>query len=397
MSQAGELRSWLEARRDAMVALLVGLARLESPSTDPEAQAPVMEALTAALEPAGYRGRRRSGTTSGGVLLLARSNRARGAPHQLLLGHCDTVWPTGTLDAMPVEVDGDTVRGPGTFDMKAGLVIGVFALRAVEALGRTPGVEPAFLITSDEEVGSQDSLRWIRSLARTADRVLVLEPAAGPTGLVKTARKGVADLQLVVRGVAAHAGLDPDAGASAIHEMARLVPRVLAAREGLKGVSLNVGTIEGGERPNVIADACRAALDVRFEHLADGEEVEARIRALRTETRGTSLEVTGGIDRPPLERTEANGRLWRILSERAREVGVELEEAPVVGGGSDGNHTSPLAPTIDGLGPVGAGAHADHEHVLASSLPERAAVLANLLLAPPVRDADGRAGEGTGP
>jgi glutamate carboxypeptidase len=396
VSPAGELRAWLEARRDAMVALLVGLARLESPSTDAGAQAPVMEALTAALEPAGYRARRRSGTTSGGVLLLLRSDRARSAPHQLLLGHCDTVWATGTLAAMPVEVEGDIVRGPGTFDMKAGLVLGVFALRALEALGCTPGVEPAFLVTSDEEVGSQDSLRWIRALARTADRVLVLEPAAGPTGLVKTARKGVADLQLITRGVAAHAGLDPDVGASAIHEMARLVPRVLATREGLKGVTLNVGTIEGGERPNVIADECRAALDVRFEHLADGEEVEARIRALRTETRGTSLEVTGGIDRPPLERTEANRRLWKILRERAREVGVELEEAPVVGGGSDGNHTSPLAPTIDGLGPVGAGAHADHEHVLAASLPERAAVLANLLLAPAVRGAGGREGTGAG-
>lgn len=381
----GALRAWLEERRDAMIALLVGLARLESPTTDAAAQGPVMDAIAAALAPSGYRARRRSGTSSGGVLLLTRRARTRGAPYQLLLGHADTVWSAGTLAAMPVEVDGDVVRGPGTFDMKAGLVIGVFALRALEALGVAPAVEPAVLVTSDEEVGSQDSVRWIRRLAQAADRVLVLEPAAGPTGLVKTARKGVSDLQLIVHGHAAHAGLDPDAGASAIHEMARLIPRVLAARDGLRGVTLNVGVIHGGERSNVIAPECRAWLDVRFERAADGEEVEARIRALELEARGTRLEVTGGMDRPPLERTEGSARLWELLRERALEVGVALEEAPIVGGGSDGNFTGPLAPTIDGLGAVGDGAHARHEHVLASSLPERAAVLANLLAAGPVR------------
>jgi glutamate carboxypeptidase len=378
------LRAWLDDRRDAMVALLVGLARLESPSTDAAAQAAVMDALAASLGPAGYRAHRRSGRTSGGVLLLSRPQpRARGL--QLLLGHCDTVWSHGTLASMPVEVDGDVVRGPGTFDMKAGLVIGVFALRALKALEIEAEVEPAFLVTSDEEVGSQDSVRWIRRLARAADRVLVLEPAAGPGGLVKTARKGIADFRLTVHGRAAHAGLDPDAGSSAIHEMARLIPRVLATRDGLKGVTLNVGLIDGGERPNVIAPECRASLDARFERRADGEAVEARIRALETETRGTRLQVSGGIDRPPLERTAANRRLWAMLRARALLVGVELEEAPIVGGGSDGNLTSPLAPTIDGLGPVGAGAHADHEHVLASSLPERAAVLASLLSAGPLR------------
>lgn len=379
-----ELRRWLDARASEMVSLLVYLAGLESPSTDGAAQGPVLDALASALAPSGYRARRRSGATSGGVLLLSRNGR-RGAAYQLLLGHCDTVWDHGTLASMPVRVEGEVVHGPGTFDMKAGLVIAVFALRALRALDVATPVAPALLVTSDEEIGSAESAKWIRLLARSADRVLVLEPAAGPAGLVKTARKGVADFQLVVRGKASHAGLDPDGGASAIHEMARLIPRVLATRDGLDGVTLNVGLIEGGERPNMIAPECRAALDVRFERLADGEAVERRLRELRAEAPGTRLEILGGIDRPPLERTAANARLWALARRRAAEVGIALEEAPIVGGASDGNLTSPLAPTIDGLGPVGAGAHAHHEHVLAGSLPERAALLAWLIAAPPIR------------
>lgn len=369
-----------------MVAALLMLAGIESPSTDPDAQGPVMDAIAAMLAPYGFSSRRRSGPTSGGIQLLAPATRPRGAPYQVLLAHCDTVWEHGTLETMPLEVEGDVVRGPGTFDMKAGIVIGAFALRALRELDVGTSVTPAFLVTSDEEVGSADSERWIRRLARGADRVLVLEPAAGPSGRIKTARKGVADLELVVRGKAAHAGLDPDAGASAIHEMAALIPRVLACRDGLEGVTLNVGVIDGGERPNVIAPLCRAALDVRFERIADGEEVLSRIRGLAAEAGGTTLEVRGEIDRPPLERTPANRRLWDLYRSRALEIGIDLQEAPIVGGGSDGNLTSPLAPTIDGLGPVGDGAHAAHEHVLAPSLPERAAALASVLAAEPLGD-----------
>ncbi|HUG00528.1 MAG TPA: M20/M25/M40 family metallo-hydrolase [Longimicrobiales bacterium] len=383
---ASELRAWLAAHADEMVSLLVYLAGLESPSTDPASQGPVLDAIASALAPAGFGARRRSGVSSGGVLLATDGARRGGAPYQLLLGHSDTVWDHGTLRSMPVRVEGDIVRGPGTFDMKAGLVIAIFAIRALRELGVATPVRPALLVTSDEEVGSAESVRWIRRLARGADRVLVLEPAAGPDGLVKTARKGVADFQLVVHGRAAHAGLEPDAGASAIHEMAMVIGRVLATREGLPGVTLNVGLIEGGERPNVIAPECRAALDVRFERLADGEVVERRLRSLETRARGTRLEVLGGIDRPPLERTPRNVKLWELLRRRAEEIGICVEEAPIVGGASDGNLTSPLAPTIDGLGAVGAGAHAEHEHVLADSLPKRAALLAWLIAAPPIRD-----------
>ncbi|MEN8375073.1 MAG: M20/M25/M40 family metallo-hydrolase [Gemmatimonadota bacterium] len=387
MSGPAEIRRWLEARREELVALVVRLAELESPSTDPGSQRAVMDAIADALALARMRSRRRAGKSSGGVLLATRLERTHCAPYQLLLGHCDTVWAHGTLVDMPVTVEGDVVRGPGTFDMKAGIAIGVYALRALAELGVPVEVEPALMITSDEEVGSNESERWIRRLARAADRVLVLEPASGPRGLIKTARKGVADFRLVVEGRASHAGLDPEAGASAIHEMANLIPCIRALADGREGVTLNVGLIEGGERTNVVAPRCSAALDVRFARLADGRAVEEELRALETGIPGTTLHVTGGLDRAPLERTPANIGLWELLRRRAADVGVPLEQADIVGGGSDGNLTSPLAPTIDGLGPVGDGAHARHEHVLASSLPERAAVLAWLLAAPPVREA----------
>ena len=381
---APDILDWLREREDDLVALLSELARLESPSTDPAAQEPVFARLAEALDDAGYRVRRVPGRASGGQILALPRRRSRGRPLQLLLGHADTVWPRGTLERMPVRVEDGRLHGPGTFDMKAGLAMAAFALRALAELGATPEVTPVLFVSSDEEVGSAESRRWIEALARRADRVWVLEPAYGADGRIKTARKGVGEFVVRVHGRAAHAGLDPTAGVSAIVEMAHQIQRLTALNDPAEGVSVNVGVVEGGERPNVVAPLCTARVDVRAPTAESARRLERAILALDPVLPGARVEVSGGVDRPPLERTPANRRAWEAARTAGVELGLELEEA-AVGGGSDGNLTSPLAPTLDGLGPVGDGAHALHEHVRVDSLVPRTALLALLLLRPPLR------------
>lgn len=376
---AGRLRDRLEARCPAMVDDLARLAAIESPSLDPESQRPVQAILGARLEALGWHPRRHRGRQTGG-LLFARPPRDTGR-YQLLVGHTDTVWPIGTLAAMPVERDGETLRGPGVFDMKAGLVMIVHALEALQALALAPALTPLVLINADEEIGSRESGPHIRRLARLADRALILEPALGPGGKLKTARKGIGQLRVTVIGRSAHAGLDPESGASAILAMARLVEDLQALADPALGTSVNVGLIEGGSRANVVPAECRAVVDLRVPSEAAGAALMDRVRALRSRVPGTRLRIEGGIGRPPMEPTPANRRLWTQAREAGRALGLELDEASV-GGGSDGNLTSPYTATLDGLGPIGDGAHAPHEQVHIPSLPERTALLALLMLAP---------------
>lgn len=365
-----------------MVDLLVRLARIESPSLDPAAQGPVFALLEEALGRAGYRARRRRGRASGGQLLAAPARRRRGRPAQVLIGHADTVWPHGTLARMPVELDGEgRLTGPGVFDMKGGLVQAVFALAALAELGLEPPATPLLFVNSDEEIGSEDSAGTIRLLARHARRVFVLEPPLGPEGRLKTGRKGTWRFDLVVRGRSAHAGLDPERGASAIRELAQVILGLDALADPARGVTINVGVVSGGTRRNVVAAEARAEIDVRATTEADGRAVERAILALAPSTPGTSLEIAGEVDRTPLERTPRNRALYAAAKDAAAELGLELEES-FVGGASDGNITSLFAPTLDGLGAVGDGAHALDEFVWVDRLPERAALLAMLLLAP---------------
>ncbi len=379
----GALFDHLRARQGEMVELLARLARAESPSTVPAAQGPVFDLLEEALAPAGYRVRRLPGKTSGGQLFAAPAHprRERRGRAQLLLGHCDTVWPLGTLQTMPVTLADGRLSGPGVYDMKAGLVQGVFALRALAELGLAPPLVPVLFVTSDEEVGSTEAERRIRFLARRMARVLVLEPSLEPGGRLKTERKGIASYTVTVHGKAAHAGLDPEKGASAILEMAHQVLRLDTLADPERGVTVSVGTVQGGTRRNVIPAEARAVVDVRGVRLADVEAVERAIRALEPVTPGTRIEVEGGLERAPLERTPRNRALWEQAREVGRRLGLELLEGSA-GGGSDGNLTSPLAPTLDGLGPVGDGAHAAHEFVWVDRMPERAALLAALLMEP---------------
>lgn len=380
---AGEILRHLQGRRGKMLWLLRRLTQAESPSDLPAAQAEVREIIAGEFERLAFRVRRIPGRSSGGMLFARPARRRRGAPAQLLLGHFDTVWPLGTLAEMPFAANGNTVHGPGVYDMKGGVAQALLALETLHHFGLEPDVAPHVFLNSDEEVGSRESRRYIEMLAPRVNRVFVLEPSLGPAGLLKTARKAVGRFTVTVRGEAAHAGLDPGAGASAILELAHVIQSLFALNDLERGVTVNVGTIDGGLRPNVIAPHSRAVVDVRVASGEDQQRVEAAIRGLQPAIAGTALSIEGGFGRPAMERTPANRALWQLACRLGSELGLALEET-LAGGGSDGNFTSQFTATLDGLGAVGDGAHARHEHLRLDASLERAALLTLLLLAPPL-------------
>lgn len=383
---AHELLQQVKGLRGEMVEFLERLVLAESPSHVPEAQHRVFELLGDALEALGFEVRHLPGESSGGQLYAVPRGRERHRPRQLLLGHSDTVWPLGTIQQMPLQVADGTVRGPGAFDMKAGLTQIVFALRALRELGLDPLLTPVVFINSDEEIGSTESTPYIRMLARRVERAFVLEPALGPRGKLKTARKGIGHFDVTIHGKAAHAGLDPEAGASAILELSHVIQKLFALNEPERGISVNVGVIDGGLRPNVVAPVSTAQVDVRVPTPEDAERIEAAILGLDVSTPGVTVEVEGSISRQPLERTARNRAVWLAARRIAEEMGIELEEG-TAGGGSDGNTTSRFTATLDGLGAVGDGAHASHEQVDVPRTLERCALLAGLLMEEPLDSA----------
>jgi glutamate carboxypeptidase len=380
-ARAQSILEYLAGQRDAMVEMLVSLVEKESPTDVVASQAAVQSQLSDALCELGFGVRHVPGRETGGHLFAVPEHRERGKPAQLLIGHSDTVWPLGTLETMPVVVENGHVRGPGTFDMKAGIVQGIFALRALRELGHQPPATPVWFINSDEETGSPESKRYVRLIAKHVARAFVLEPALGLVGHLKTARKGVGRFVVRVHGKAAHSGLDPTGGASAIHELMHVVQRLHAITDLERGVTVNVGVVRGGSRVNVIAAEAEAEVDVRILSASDGEAITETIHAMRALTPGTSLEIEGGIQMPPLERTARNRLLWQAATEAGGRLGMDLTE-DISGGGSDGNTTSLYTATLDGLGSRGDGAHANHEHVEIESLVDRAALVAELLMSP---------------
>jgi glutamate carboxypeptidase len=382
-STAQRILQTLSERRDEMVDLLTRCAQLESPSQVPESQQPVIELLATKLNDVGFRCRRLAGRTSGGQLLAVPREHQRGTPKQLLLGHCDTVWPTGTLEKMPVQSRDGCLHGPGVYDMKGGLVQAIFAIQALRELRLTPQVTPVFFINSDEEIGSSESASHIVRLAKIVNRAFVMEPSLGPEGQLKTARKGVGRFVIRVLGKAAHAGLDPEKGISAILELSHVVQTLFALNDPERGTTVNVGTIDGGMRPNVIAPESRAVVDVRVRTQRDADAIYQTIYAIQPTVPGTELEISGHIGRPPLERTPRNRVLWQHANDAAESLGFDIAEG-AAGGGSDGNWTSLHTATLDGLGAVGDGAHALTEHVVQEMMPSRAALLACLMLREPV-------------
>jgi glutamate carboxypeptidase len=375
------MREWLEARTPDMVALTEELAGIESPSDDPEGVARVQDRFSEELVRMDFRVRRVKGRGTAGHLLGVPAARVRHAPVQLLVGHLDTVWPVGSLASVPIRRDAGRLHGPGVFDMKGGLVQGLFALAALREVGATLPATPVFFVNGDEETGSVDSVRHVTRLAKVAARAFVLEPAYGRSGALKTARKGVALYTLHFQGRASHAGLDPESGRSAVLALARTVERLDALARPERGLTVNVGVVAGGTRPNVVAGAARAEVDVRVRTLDDARWIDEAVRALPSGVDEVTLTVTGGLRTPPLERTPANRRLWKAALEVAASQGTEIAETEV-GGGSDGNHTSVHTPTLDGLGAVGDGAHALHEHLRMGYMAERAALVAGLLRHP---------------
>jgi glutamate carboxypeptidase len=364
-----------------MVELLKRLALAESPSDNPVAVAGVIELLESELEQAGMDVRRVQGRISGGTLFARPQVRTQRSRWQLLIGHCDTLWPMGTVQKMPVRVEGDTLWGPGALDMKGGLAQMIYALRAVKDLGLCLPADSVVVINSDEEIDSPDSTPLIRRLARRAVRAFILEPAFGHAGKLKTARKACGGFAITIKGRAAHAGVNPEEGASAILEMSHQIQKLFALNDAARGITVNVGTIDGGLRSNVIADEVKASVDVRVPTRREAAEIQAAIRGLRPVNPATVIEVEGEIAQPPMERSPRNQALWRLAQNLGRRLGLELEQASV-GGASDGNTTSQYTATLDGLGAVGDGAHALHEQARITQLVERCALLVLLLLAP---------------
>lgn len=374
-SDSSDLLAWCEAQRGWLRETIETLVGLESPSTDKAAVDRCGAELTSRLEALGAEVSRIDGGPRGDHI---RADVAGSAARVLLLGHFDTVWPVGQLHRMPLREEGGRLHGPGVFDMKAGIGVAMLAVRALRELRLPDAPQITMLWTTDEEIGSETSRAVIEACARDSRAVLVLEPSL-PGGAAKTSRKGCGDFELTVHGVSAHAGLDPMRGASAIHELAHQIIAITALQDPSRGVTLNVGQISGGSRTNVVADIAHASIDVRVPTMADAAIVEQSLRGLRPRLSGTRLEVTGGVGRPPLERSPGVVRLYEVARDVARQLGQDLKEGGT-GGGSDGNFTAAIGvPTLDGLGPRGDGAHALQEHVELVDLPWRAAFLAGLL------------------
>jgi glutamate carboxypeptidase len=376
---AAELLRFCEEHRDDMLGVLQQMVEMESPSDNKAALDRLGAHLAREFERAGAKVKIHPQGECGDHLTAEFPGRSRAKP-VLLLGHFDTVWPLGTLARMPFRVEGGRVRGPGVLDMKAGITMMMFALRALRVMGSHPDHRPVIvLLDTDEEVGSTTGRPLVEATAQECEAVLVLEPAQGLAGHLKTSRKGVGDFTVRVTGRASHAGVDFEKGHSAIIELSRQILDVAKFTDVARGITVNPGVIQGGTRTNVVAAEAHAEVDVRIARAADAIELEREFAALRPYDPECSLEVSGGVNRPPMERTEGTVRLFRLAQEQAGKLGMTLEES-ATGGGSDGNFTSALGiPTLDGLGGVGEGAHADHESILLGELPRRTALLASLI------------------
>jgi glutamate carboxypeptidase len=371
------LLAYCESELDALVGCLRQAVEIESPSQNPAAIDRVANFFAQEFRQRGAKVQLLSHPTAGSALVGEFPAGARGAKPILLLGHLDTVWDIGTLAVMPYRVEAGSAFGPGIYDMKSGIVCGLWAVQALAAMKITPAGPVRFFLNADEEMSSMAFREELLAEARRARAVLVLEPAAAQ-GALKTARKGVGEFQITVRGRSAHAGINPSAGVNAISELTRQILRIEKLARPRRGLTVNVDVIHGGTRSNVIPELAMARVDVRVPTALDREKIERAMRALAPIHPEARLEITGGINRPPLERKMASA-LFRQARELGRQMGLELGEA-ATGGGSDGNFTAALGiPTLDGLGGTGDGAHARHEHVILRELPQRAALLAALI------------------
>lgn len=372
---------WTQSKQSESIELIRQFVEAESPSDDAAAVNRFVELAADTLAP--MAAVRRLPATGFGDHLLAEITLpgARKEGQVLALGHSDTVWRTGTLTVIPFRRNGGRLYGPGVLDMKAGIVFFIFAARALRELDIPVKSRVLLQLNSDEETGSDSSRPLTEKNAKRSKAVLVLEPGAGPEGKLKTARKGVGDFRLEVRGKAAHSGIDFGAGASAILELARQLEKIAGFTRLARGITVNPGVIAGGTRANVVAAEAHAEIDLRVPRLKDAPALEKKFRALKPFDKRCTVTVTGGLNRPPMERTAGVVKLFRTAQILAREMGIEIEESST-GGGSDGNFTAALGvPTLDGLGGVGEGAHAPNESILVNRIADRTALIARLLAA----------------
>ena len=376
---ATEIITYLKDNHKPMLALLKELVAIESPSNNKEALKNVIRFLRKELEQLGFYTLHVSGKNTGGYLYARPLIRKKNTPLQLLIGHCDTVWELHTIKDMPVVQSNGKLSGPGVFDMKAGIIQILFSLRAIKALQLDLAVTPIILINTDEEIGSHESTPIIKRLSKLVHRAFVLEPPLGLEGRLKTARKGVGRFTITVKGKAAHAGLDPEKGVNAIVELSHQVQRLYAMNDFDKGITVNVGLIEGGYASNVIAAESKATIDVRVYNIEDGAYITDRIHQLKPMLDNVELRIEGRIGRPPMTQTSRNKHLWENAEANGKLIGLNLEQA-TAGGGSDGNTTSLYTATLDGLGTPGDGAHATHEFIFSDKLIERTALLTLLML-----------------
>ncbi len=371
--------SFARAHEREIIALIRELVECESPSFDTAAVNRFVELIADKLASFG-KVKTFPGGRFGKNLRCEFRLPGRKKDGQLLaLGHSDTVWSIGTLQQMPFREADGRLWGPGVLDMKSGIVFFLFALRALVELDRPVRRQVVLQLNCDEEVGSETSRPLTEEAARKSAAVLVLEPGTGLSGKLKTARKGVGDYTVTVKGRAAHAGVDFGAGASAILELARQIERIATFTQLSRGVTVNPGVISGGTRTNVIAAEARAEIDIRVLREKDAPALDKKFRSLRPFDKRCLIQVEGGLNRPPMERSAGIRALFKTAKSVARKIGVELEES-TTGGGSDGNFTAALGvPTLDGLGGVGEGAHAANESILIDRIADRTALLAGLV------------------
>jgi len=373
--------SYIHQRQSDIIALIRQFVEVESPSDDPAAIKRFTDLVAATVS--AYA---KVKTVPGGHLLCEMNLPGRRKTGQILaLGHSDTVWPMGTVRTMPFRHEGGRLWGPGVLDMKGGIAFFLFAVQALRDLDIPTPAKVLLQLNADEEVGSESSRALTEKNAANSHAVLVLEPGTGLAGKLKTARKGVGDFTIEVRGLASHAGVDFEAGASAILELARQLDRVATFTNLKRGITVNPGVISGGTRSNVVAAEARSEVDIRILRLKDAPALEKKFRSLRPIDRRCTITITGGLNRPPMERSAGIAKLFATAKALARELGIEIEES-LTGGGSDGNFTAALGiPTLDGLGAVGEGAHATNESILVDRIADRTALIAKLLCANPAK------------
>jgi glutamate carboxypeptidase len=368
-----EVLVWCRGRQVEMTALLSELVAIESPSTDPSGVAALARRIDRELSPLGLSGELVDVEGAGPILRARHGERG-----VMLLGHLDTVWDLGTLAHRPARIEGDRLYGPGSYDMKGGIVVCVFALKALSARGALPPV--SVFLTPLEEIGCEPYRAVMESEMHACRAVLDFEPA-WPGGAVKTQRKGSASFTLKARGASAHAGADFTRGANAILELSRRLLDAAALTDLPRGITVNVGTVRGGTRPNVVPDRAEAEIDVRFRTLSDGERTRAALEALRPSDSRVTLEVESSAFYPPLERGPRVEATYRLAREVAAALGLPPLEEVATGGASEASFAAAMGlPTLDGLGADGDGAHAVDEHVILSSMPDRAALAAGLIL-----------------